>query len=185
MHIFIFLFVFGENRLIKMSITIKMPICRVCLQSGNAINIYTGDILEKFVYTTLVQVSTNHSSTTYSTMKNNHSADYCYYITAFLAIPFRILFHWRSFPYRLIEAMDCPKSFAKNVLHVYTSHTNSKNKPNHPIENYVVLSRVLIRNSYKSRENVTNHLKIITKRLGQMGMKWFCQTNWTKIWKHC
>lgn len=40
-----------------MNIKIDISVCRVCLQPGHGTNIYTGDILEKFVYTTLVQVS--------------------------------------------------------------------------------------------------------------------------------
>lgn len=39
-----------------MNIKIDLNVCRVCLQGKSGTIIYTGDILEKFLYTTLVQV---------------------------------------------------------------------------------------------------------------------------------
>ena len=40
-----------------MNIKIDISLCRVCLKQGPGTNIYTGNILEKFLFTTLVQVS--------------------------------------------------------------------------------------------------------------------------------
>lgn len=40
-----------------MSIKIDISLCRVCLKQGPGTNIYTGNILQKFQFTTLVQVS--------------------------------------------------------------------------------------------------------------------------------
>lgn len=40
-----------------MSIKIDISLCRVCLVQGPGTNIFTGNILEKFQYATLVQVS--------------------------------------------------------------------------------------------------------------------------------
>ncbi|XP_055297611.1 zinc finger protein 300-like [Sitodiplosis mosellana] len=42
-----------------MNIKIDISLCRVCLKQGPGINIYTGNILEKFLFTTLVQVEKN------------------------------------------------------------------------------------------------------------------------------
>lgn len=52
----------------KMSIKIDISLCRVCMKQVPGINIYTGNILEKFKYATLVQVSELRkiSSTTYN-----------------------------------------------------------------------------------------------------------------------
>lgn len=41
-----------------MNIKIDISLCRVCLKQGPGTNIHTGNILEKFIFTTLVQVST-------------------------------------------------------------------------------------------------------------------------------
>lgn len=40
-----------------MNIKIDIALCRVCLKQGAGTNIHTGNILEKFQFTTLVQVS--------------------------------------------------------------------------------------------------------------------------------
>lgn len=40
-----------------MNIRIDINVCRVCLQASDGVSIFSDDILEKFLFTTLVQVS--------------------------------------------------------------------------------------------------------------------------------
>lgn len=57
-----------------MNIKIDMSLCRVCRKPGPGTNIYTGDILEKFLYTTLVQVSLLQNQNSFTTQsKQKHT----------------------------------------------------------------------------------------------------------------
>lgn len=61
-----------------MNIKIDISLCRVCLKQGPGTNIHTGNILEKFIFTTLVQVS-KHRKNSFTT-NSQHLSIYSFVV---------------------------------------------------------------------------------------------------------